>query len=68
MLMPSDGDISVEDLAKKGSLELDRTSRVVRMLVTHRLFEEERPGYMSHTASSLVLLEDEELRCTVHYS
>ncbi|KAI0887772.1 S-adenosyl-L-methionine-dependent methyltransferase [Annulohypoxylon maeteangense] len=67
-LVPPDGDISMEDLAEKGGLDLDRTSRVVRMLITHRLFDEKRPGYVSHSASSLVLLEDEELRCTVQYS
>ncbi|KAI1662757.1 S-adenosyl-L-methionine-dependent methyltransferase [Daldinia decipiens] len=66
--VPPDGDISLADLAEKAGLDLDRTSRVVRMLITYRIFEEKRQGYVSHSASSLVLLEDEELRCTVHYS
>ncbi|KAI1426422.1 S-adenosyl-L-methionine-dependent methyltransferase [Xylaria sp. FL1777] len=67
-LVPSDGDISLEALAQKGGLDLDRTSRVVRLLITHRLFEEKRPGYISHSASSFTMRDDEELRSAVHYS
>ncbi|KAI1348227.1 S-adenosyl-L-methionine-dependent methyltransferase [Xylaria sp. FL0043] len=67
-LVPPDGDISLVALAEKGGLDLDRTSRVVRLLITHRLFEEKRPGYISHTASSLTLCKDEEMRSTIHYS
>ncbi|KAI1275965.1 S-adenosyl-L-methionine-dependent methyltransferase [Xylaria sp. FL0933] len=54
-LVPPDGDISLVALAEKGGLDLDRTSR-------------KRPGYISHTASSLTLCEDEEMRSTIHYS
>ncbi|KAI0406832.1 S-adenosyl-L-methionine-dependent methyltransferase [Xylaria palmicola] len=67
-LVPPDGEISLADLAEKGELDLDRTSRVIRLLITHRFFEERRPGYISHSASSLAMHLDEELRCTVHYS
>ncbi|KAI1177723.1 S-adenosyl-L-methionine-dependent methyltransferase [Nemania sp. FL0916] len=67
-LVPREGHISLEDLAQRGGLDLDRTSRVVRMLTTYRVFEEKSPGLISHSLNSLVLLEDEELRCTVHYS
>lgn len=67
-LVPAEGDISLEDLAQKGGLDLDRTSRVVRLLITHRYFEEKRPGFISHSASSFVMRDDEEMRSTVHYS
>ncbi|KAI1211540.1 S-adenosyl-L-methionine-dependent methyltransferase [Annulohypoxylon truncatum] len=67
-IVPPDGDISINDLANKASLDLDRVSRVVRLLITHRIFQEKRPGYISHSTSSLVLLEDEEVRSAVHYT
>ncbi|KAI8630504.1 S-adenosyl-L-methionine-dependent methyltransferase [Xylariaceae sp. FL1651] len=67
-LVPSDGEISMSDLAEKAGLDPDRTSRILRMLMTYRVFEEKRPNYVSHSANSLVISEDEELRCTVHYS
>ncbi|KAI1095503.1 S-adenosyl-L-methionine-dependent methyltransferase [Rostrohypoxylon terebratum] len=67
-LVPPDGEISMVDLAEKASLDLDRVSRVVRMLITHRIFQEKRPGYVSHSTTSLVLLEDEEVRSAVHYT
>jgi hypothetical protein len=67
-LVPADGDIALEDLAKKAGLDLDRTSRVVRQLVTYRIFEELRPGVISHSSTSLVMQQDEELRSVVHYS
>ncbi|KAI0099533.1 S-adenosyl-L-methionine-dependent methyltransferase [Daldinia grandis] len=66
--VPSDGDISLAHLAEKVGLDFDRTSRIVRMLITHSIFEEKKPGYVSHSASSLVLLEDEEVKCAAHYS
>lgn len=67
-LVPSDGDISMEDLAEKANLDLDRVSRVVRMLITHRIFEEKRPGFVSHSTTSLVLLEDDDVRSAVQYT
>ncbi|KAI0102814.1 S-adenosyl-L-methionine-dependent methyltransferase [Nemania sp. FL0031] len=67
-LVPLNGDISLHDLAGKAGLDSDRTSRVVRLLITYRIFKENRPGYISHSANSLVLREDEELRSAVHYS
>ena len=67
-LVPADGEISLEDLSKLAGLDLDRVSRVVRMLATYRFFEEHKPGVIRHSSSSIVLLQDEELRCTVHYS
>jgi hypothetical protein len=67
-LVPLDGEISLSDLAKKAGLDLDRTSRIIRLLATHGIFHEGEPGFISHSALSHVLHTDEELRCTVHYS
>lgn len=67
-LIPAHGDITIEDLAKKAGLDLDRTGRVIRQLMTYRFFEELRPRVISHSSTSLLMQQDEELRCVVHYS
>ncbi|KAL7623512.1 hypothetical protein AAE478_007195 [Parahypoxylon ruwenzoriense] len=67
-IVPSDGEISLQELAQKANLDLDRVSRIVRMMITHRFFQEKRPGYISHNNTSYILQNDEEFRCTVHYT
>lgn len=67
-LVPAHGDITLEDLAKQAGLDVDRTSRVVRQLMTYRIFEEHRPRAISHSSTSLLMQQDEELRSVVHYS
>lgn len=66
-LVPAEGDISLEDLAAKAGLDLDRASRVIRLLTTQRFFEERKPGFISHNSFS-VAMRDDELRALVHYS
>ncbi|KAI1164194.1 O-methyltransferase [Nemania serpens] len=66
--VPALGDISLEELAEKSVLDLDRTSRVVRQLRTYRIFEELRPRAISHSSASLVMRQDDDLRSVVHYS
>jgi hypothetical protein len=67
-LVPSHGEITLEVLAEKAGLDVDRTARVVRQLMTYRIFEEHRPRVISHSSTSLVMQQDEELRSVVHYS
>lgn len=67
-LVPAHGDITLEDLAQKAGLDVDRTSRIIRQLITYRLFEELRPRVICHSSTSLVMQQDEELRSVVHYS
>lgn len=67
-LVPAHGDITLEDLAKQAGLDVDRTGRVVRQLMTYRIFEEHRPRVISHSSTSLLMQQDEELRSVVHYS
>ncbi|KAI2615595.1 S-adenosyl-L-methionine-dependent methyltransferase [Hypoxylon sp. NC1633] len=67
-LVPAHGDITLEDLAEKAGLDVDRTSRIVRQLMTYRIFEELRPRVISHSSTSLVVQQDEQLRSVVHYS
>ncbi|KAJ2988124.1 hypothetical protein NUW58_g4140 [Xylaria curta] len=66
--VPTQGDISLEELAKRSGLDFDRTSRVVRQLRTYRIFEELRPRAISHSSTSLVLRQDDDVRSVVHYS
>ncbi|KAI1635392.1 S-adenosyl-L-methionine-dependent methyltransferase [Biscogniauxia mediterranea] len=66
-LVPSEGDISLDDLASRAGLDKDRTARVIRLLITHRFFQERRLGFISHNSFSIAL-QDDELRSVVHYS
>ena len=67
-LIPAHGDITIQNLAKNAGLDLDRTGRVVRQLMTYRIFEELRPQVISHSSTSLLIQQDEELRAVIHYS
>ena len=67
-LVPAHGDITIEHLAKNAGLDPDRTGRIVRQLMTYRIFEELRPRVISHSSTSLLMQQDEELRAVVHYS
>lgn len=66
-LVPSEGPIEVEALAHQAGIDPDRAARVLRMLATHRIFVEPKPGFFAHTATSAVFYDDEELRCAGHY-
>jgi len=67
-LVPGEGEISVEDLANKAGLDQDRAGRIMRLLITHRFFQESRPGFFSHNSFSIALQRDDEIRSMVHYS
>lgn len=67
-LVPGEGDIKLEDLASRAGLDQDRTGRVMRLLITHRFFQETRPNFFSHNSFSIALQRDEEIRSMVHYS
>ncbi|KAI3316711.1 S-adenosyl-L-methionine-dependent methyltransferase [Xylariaceae sp. AK1471] len=66
-LVPTEGDISIEELATKAGLDVDRTARCVRMMATQRVFRESRPNFIAHTAASIAICKDEELRCAGQY-
>ncbi|KAG8158539.1 hypothetical protein KVR01_011661 [Diaporthe batatas] len=67
-LVPTEGDISLEELAKKAGLDQDRTNRAIRMLITQRIFQETKGGYFAHNAFSIALQRDKDPRSMVHYS
>ncbi|KAH8653814.1 S-adenosyl-L-methionine-dependent methyltransferase [Xylariales sp. PMI_506] len=66
-LVPASGDIALQELSSQSGLDLDRTGRVMRLLITHRFFEERKPGFFSHNSFSIALL-DSEIKSVVHYS
>ena len=65
-IVPVDGEILFEELANIAGLDQDQTSRVLCLLVTHRFFQERRPGFILHNSFSIAL-QDEELQALVHY-
>lgn len=66
-IVPLNGEIEIGELAKIAGLDVDRAGRILRMLVTHRIFAEKRPGYFTHSANSSIFATDEDLRCAGHY-
>ena len=66
-LVPLDRTIKLKDLAARAGIDADRAARMIRMLTTHRIFQETEPGYFAHTAASAAFHRDEELRCAAHY-
>lgn len=67
-IVPPDGHISLQDLSSKSGVDLDRTTRIVRLLATESLFREPTPGYVAHNPSSYLLHKDEDIRSTLHYT
>lgn len=67
-IVPADGQISLEELAKQAGIDLDRTRRIVRLLATEFIFREPTTGYVAHNPSSYLLHKDEEIRSTLHYT
>lgn len=55
-IVPLDGStIHYADIAAKAGVDESVCKRVIRMAMTHRLFWEPEPGFVSHTAPSLYL-------------
>ncbi|KAI0973630.1 O-methyltransferase [Xylaria arbuscula] len=64
---PLHASIDVGVLATKAGMDVERATRVLRMLTTHHVFMEPRPGHFCHTATSAMLHHDEEVRSAGHY-
>ncbi|KAF7538424.1 hypothetical protein G7054_g2977 [Neopestalotiopsis clavispora] len=45
-IVPHGSSISIDDLATKAGLDIDRTARCVRMLATHHVFQELEPSIL----------------------
>ena len=61
-IVPESGSITLAELAKRAELDEDRTGRIMRLLITQRVFEELKEDVFSHSASSIVLVKDNQLR------
>lgn len=59
-------DVSAAELAEKAGMDEDRTARVLRLLGTHRIFEEVdgATGRFRHTANSALFARDEGWNAT----
>ncbi|KAH6653121.1 S-adenosyl-L-methionine-dependent methyltransferase [Truncatella angustata] len=66
--VPSNKPIPLKTLAENVGLDEDRVSRVVRQLITYRIFQEPEAGLVSHSPNSLIMSQDEDFRSMVHYS
>ena len=56
-LVPLSGSVSFEELSTATKLDVDRLHRVLRMLMTSRIFTEPRQGHVAHTAASRILVK-----------
>ena len=66
--IPLDGEITYADVAKKVGLDEDRTRRVMQYAMRNGFFNESKPGYVVHSASSAALARDEKLRAMVGHN
>ncbi|KAF2753754.1 O-methyltransferase [Pseudovirgaria hyperparasitica] len=60
-VVPLDGDISYQELARICKVEEDKLRRIIRFAITRRFFQEKREGYVSHTAESKVIISKPEM-------
>jgi len=66
--VPLDGEASFSEIAISTGLTEDFTNRIIRYAMTSYIFEEPRPGFVAHTASSRVLLENKLFRGMVAHT
>ncbi|RDA83747.1 hypothetical protein CP532_4991 [Ophiocordyceps camponoti-leonardi (nom. inval.)] len=67
-LVPLDGAISLSQLQTKTSLDPTNLARVLRHVMTNRIFCESSAGQISHTAASRLLAQDESLQDWVGFN
>lgn len=67
-IVPLDGEIAYADVAKKVGLDEDRIRRVMQYAMTNGFFNEPKPGYVKHSASSAAIARDEKLRAMVGHN
>ncbi|VUC28458.1 unnamed protein product [Clonostachys rosea] len=67
-IVPLDSGMELTELAEKAGLDVDRTGRVMRMLATHHVFKEPRPGYFVHTSVSSLYQRSPDSYAAGHYS
>ena len=63
--VPLGSQISLVDLAEKVGFDEDRLGRILRMLATHRVFNECERNVWEHTAGSVLIATNTEVRNTL---
>ncbi|KAF4966626.1 hypothetical protein FSARC_5711 [Fusarium sarcochroum] len=64
-LVPLDEPISLTELQTKTTLDPINLARILRHVMTNKIFQEPRPGFIAHTAASKVLAQDATLQAWV---
>lgn len=59
--IPVGGEASIDELAAKAKIGETHMRRLIRLATSQHIFQEIRPGVISHTAASRLLAEDELL-------
>ncbi|GKT62234.1 O-methyltransferase [Colletotrichum tofieldiae] len=67
-LVPIDGTITLTELQPKTTLDPVNLARILRHVMTNRIFREPSPGVIAHTAASRLLAEDQALQDWVGYN
>ena len=52
------GELAFKELAASIGLDEGAVTRILRMGIAHRIFQEIRPGFISHSAASRQLADD----------
>lgn len=65
--VPVDGSIRLPELAKAVGFDEDRVGSVMRLLATQRIFAELEPDIFQHSARSVLIARDEDIRAACHF-
>jgi hypothetical protein len=60
-----DEEVSYEELSKRVNVDELNLKRLVRHAITNHIFREPRKGYVAHTRTSRILVEDEQMAAWV---
>ncbi|KAK5166472.1 uncharacterized protein LTR77_008015 [Saxophila tyrrhenica] len=60
--VPLEGDISFADLSKSTGIDQDVLTRLLHYGILHRIFQEKRPGYISHSVLSKLMRDDQGMQ------
>lgn len=59
--MPIDGEISYSDLSRATGVEENALTRILRYGILWRIFQEKRPGFISHSTISFALVSEKDI-------
>lgn len=65
--VPIDSEISYAELAETTGVSEAVLTHILRYAIAFRVFSEKRPGYISHSASSRILAENEDIQVSLDF-